>query len=117
VLAELGVCPFKENVRDGSMCVCGLPALNHDEVAARIVLADHPAIARLLATAPAAGDGLRERVEALADEWAQHPEPPGEDYEGTQEGHWAFGEHLATRQHARDLRAVLGGDDSGEATS
>lgn len=52
VLTELGVCPFKENVNDASMCLCGLPALGHDSAAERIVLNDHPTIATLLATHP-----------------------------------------------------------------
>ena len=67
VLAELGVCPFIENVNDASMCACGLPALGHDLIAADVVLRDHPAVARLLSIVQArAGEGaLRERVEAL----------------------------------------------------
>lgn len=49
----LGMCGFTENVNDGSMCACGLPALNHDRIAVRVVCGDHPellsAITNLLA--------------------------------------------------------------------
>lgn len=61
VLAELGVCPFQENVNDASMCLCGLPVLDHDVLAAHTVRRDHPAIASVL-------DRLAS-VEALANEW------------------------------------------------
>jgi hypothetical protein len=64
VLAELGVCPFKENVRDGSMCVCGLPALNHDEVAASSAPSAHAAAA---ASSP---------TTATATRWTAHDHPP-----------------------------------------
>lgn len=46
-------------------------------------------------------------VEALAEEWSKTPQPPDEEYEGTTEGHWAFGEWLATTSNARAIRAAL----------
>jgi hypothetical protein len=62
------------------------------------------AAASLLATAPAAGDGLR----ALAVGWER------ETCDDWTCGHDECG---AKRENAADLRAVLGGDDSGEVPS
>lgn len=38
----LGMCGFTEDVNDGSMCTCGLPALNHDQIATRVICGDYP---------------------------------------------------------------------------
>ncbi len=60
-----------------------------------------------LADADDAHAGLVTAMERLAAEWAATPEPPSEEYEGTQEGQWAFGEWLATTDNARSLRTAL----------
>lgn len=57
---------------------------------------------------------LRDGITALADRWEALPQPPDEDYDGTTEGHIAYGEWSALRFDAqRALRALLtpdGGD-------